>query len=245
MAQTKNAVIKKRQEVLCNSIDNMPIYTEDYASILNLINNMPDALFAKLMDEVIPDNDDTSTAIDYELLRDFAEAVDSKDFQTKIAACIENQDKLYFEYTNLMTLIKQYEIVTDGDKQTLLQLAATDEMAYKADDTMSLSLRDIDKQNIITSLLTNEETSGLENIYLNKILSNVMLGDTNTIDSLVLSNHEFLVPVDMRYIIITDNDRIYMRLNNITDDEMKKIKSLAVFSAVSYTPIKSSASTEN
>lgn len=245
MAQTKNAVIKKRQEVLCNSIDNMPIYTEDYASILNLINNMPDALFAKLMDEVIPDNDDTSTAIDYELLRDFAEAVDSKDFQTKIAACIENQDKLYFEYTNLMTLIKQYEIVTDGDKQTLLQLAATDEMAYKADDTMSLSLRDIDKQNIITSLLTNEETSGLENIYLNKILSNVMLGDTNTIDSLVLSNHEFLVPVDMRYIIITDNDRIYMRLNNITDDEMKKIKSLAVFSAVSYTPTKSSASTEN
>ena len=48
-------------------------------------------------------------------------------------------------------------------------------------------------------------------------------------DDLLLFSESYILPIDFRFQILNKNDRNFMLENNLTDDEMKKIKTLSIF----------------
>jgi hypothetical protein len=48
-------------------------------------------------------------------------------------------------------------------------------------------------------------------------------------EDLLLFADSFILPLDFRYQLLNQNDLNFMLENNLTEDEMKKIKSLSIF----------------
>jgi hypothetical protein len=77
-------------------------------------------------------------------------------------------------------------------------------------------------------------TNPLQYFYSNQVLRQILSADDSTsnkaIDDLLLSAHEYLVPVDYESISLTNADRLYMQENGVSEDLMRKMKSLAAMS---------------
>jgi hypothetical protein len=77
-------------------------------------------------------------------------------------------------------------------------------------------------------------TNPLQYFYSNQVLRQILSADDSTsnkaIDDLLLSAHEYLVPVDYESISLTNADRLYMQENDVSEDLMRKMKSLAAMS---------------
>ena len=210
----KEKLLNRQQEIL-EYIDNMVIYDEDYDNIQYLVENMDDSLFLKVMDEVVEAND-------YNVFRLFTRALALNNYNiTKLKKNLQTQDELYNEYTLLLKYL-QTEL-NDYNNYKLKALAViNNEIIDKA------------KADIVLDFITTDNTTSIEEFTYKKIILSKLL-DPNSrndiLDAILLSSHEYLVPVDKRFIELTDNDKKFMELNNVSENEMKHIKSIAALSA--------------
>ena len=99
---------------------------------------------------------------------------------------------------------------------------------YKnADETAA----NVEKENILFSLLNSDKKlSPIEEIYRNRMISKILSTDNHEfLDKMLLSIHDFIVPVDYDHIMLNNYDRSFMMDNSLTENDMKKMKSFAAF----------------
>ena len=100
------------------------------------------------------------------------------------------------------------------------------------------SAADIEKQNILLHRLMQETDDPMLELYRSRMLKELLSTDdihrNKFIDSMLLSVHDFIVPVDYNKVLLNSSDLKFSEENKIDLEEMKKIKSFAAFLSTYY-----------
>ncbi len=196
------------KEEMIKRIRNMIFYEEEYDVLNKLLIYCDDVLFVKIMEEVLLGNLSFS---------DFEDLFASDEYQNLMSNNIRFQSVFndyclkYKEYLYDKNLISDWSLV-------LLM-------------TTSKSIVDIDKKNKLFSILLRKNDNILVDLYKNILIEDVLQHPEN-IDNLLFSINNYRVPIDYDHIILDDSDIMFMNEQNISEEDMKKIKSLTLQSAV-------------
>ena len=88
----------------------------------------------------------------------------------------------------------------------------------------------LEKKNQIYSILFSKTGDAMTEFYQNVALQDILNNPSN-LDNILLSVSDYIVPIDYNYIQLTEADTLFMKQEQISEEEMKKIKSVALRSA--------------
>lgn len=234
MAYTIDELLKK--------IDDMTIYSKDYPIIKRIIDYGDVELTAAITEEVIKGNlywsdfEEVFPSTEYsELLeKTFKSQDDIKKIIERLVKfrSISSLEDIYASVSKLAIprladfndkeWDKDYKEIRDDLLYNLLTIKSTDnELTIKYKETLLNYIANgkaIIKHNLEPNELTGSTVvdNGEEYVYINP-------------DDILLSPSTFFIPVDEKYQIITEADRAFMEKNNISEDEMRKIKGYYAF----------------
>lgn len=221
-----------REQILMG-IDNMKNLREkDYATIDFLLKNTSPRLFTKIIEEVLLGNLYIS---DFEsLLSDsqrekynaiIQQEYELVDYMAKLTAFRENIYRESQEYDEKKNDGKDYKIPVYISNET-----------YNANEEYKSFIKD----NILLSLFESETS---ENAILKEIkleLYKKIYEENNTAlkNAIIISPNEdndILIPISYHKVILDDFDIKYMKEHNMSEEEMRKMKSMMLFLSNKYT----------
>lgn len=223
-----------REQILMG-IDNMKNLREkDYATIDFLLKNTSPRLFTKIIEEVLLGNLYIS---DFEsLLSDsqrekynaiIQQEYELVDYMAKLTAFRNSIYEESQEYNNKKNDGKNYEIPVYISNETYNANDANDE--YKS----------FIKDNILLSLFESEtsENAILKEIKLDLYKKIYEENDTALKNAIIISpnnNNDILIPISYHKVILDDFDIEYMKEHNMSEEEMRKMKSMMLFLSNKY-----------
>lgn len=191
-----------RNELL-NSVDNLILREKDYDTFLKLVTYATPKLFTKIYEEIVLGN---------LYIKDFEPIFDENANELRVDY-IEMQDKIQKQYINMYKLRKQVD-----ESLTLEKYNQDQKIVKKSDDKDTF-----EKMNLAASMIDSLDTTFEKELALS--LYNLI--EENPDLMLASPNEKFYVAIDFDNIVIDDYDKEYMRINGLSEDEMKKIKSIA------------------
>lgn len=191
-----------RNELL-NSVDNLILREKDYDTFLKLVTYATPKLFTKIYEEIVLGN---------LYIKDFEPIFDENANELRVDY-IEMQDKIQNQYINMYKLRKQVD-----ESLTLEKYNQDQKIVKKSDDNDTF-----EKMNLAASMIDSLDTTFEKELALS--LYNLI--EENPDIMLASPNEKFYVAIDFNNIVIDDYDKEYMRINGLSEDEMKKIKSIA------------------
>lgn len=191
-----------RNELL-NSVDNLILREKDYDTFLKLVTYATPKLFTKIYEEIVLGN---------LYIKDFEPIFDENANELRVDY-IEMQDKIQNQYINMYKLRKQVD-----ESLTLEKYNQDQKIVKKSDDKDTF-----EKMNLAASMIDSLDTTFEKELALS--LYNLI--EENPDLMLASPNEKFYVAIDFDNIVIDDYDKEYMRINGLSEDEMKKIKSIA------------------
>lgn len=191
-----------RNELL-NSVDNLILREKDYDTFLKLVTYATPKLFTKIYEEIVLGN---------LYIKDFEPIFDENANELRVDY-IEMQDKIQNQYINMYKLRKQVD-----ESLTLEKYNQDQKIVKKSDDNDTF-----EKMNLAASMIDSLDTTFEKELAL--FLYNLI--EENPDIMLASPNEKFYVAIDFNNIVIDDYDKEYMRINGLSEDEMKKIKSIA------------------
>ena len=214
--------LTEEKNKLIDFVANMNLYDgKDYEILKSMLLVMEPTLFVKIIEEMKDNNLS---------LKDFYRLFESTNYGETIANSLENQANLYDEYTRLISLLLDYHIIEEGDKLNNLVTFATVIVNNK-----KYSVAEVEKIQKIFELYIKDTNDQYKEFFKDKIFSDFLKeiqGTTvnvSALDNILLSMQDYLVPVDYRYIELTDDDKNYAYNNKLTTDQMKKLKSMYAY----------------
>lgn len=191
------------KDELLNSVDNLILREKDYDTFLKLVTYATPKLFTKIYEEIVLGN---------LYIKDFEQIFDENANELRIDY-IEMQDKIQNQYINMYKLRKQV------DESLTLEKYNLDQKIVKK----SVDKDTFEKMNIAASMIDSLDTTFEKELALS--LYNLI--EENPDIMLASPNEKFYVAIDFDNTVIDDYDKEYMRINGLSEDEMKKIKSIA------------------
>ena len=191
-----------RNELL-NSVNNLILREKDYDTFLKLVTYATPKLFTKIYEEIVLGN---------LYIKDFEPIFDENTNELRVDY-IEMQDKIQNQYINMYKLRKQVD-----ESLTLEKYNQDQKIVKKSDDKDTF-----EKMNLAASMIDSLDTTFEKDLALS--LYNLI--EENPDIMLASPNEKFYVAIDFNNIVIDDYDKEYMRINGLSEDEMKKIKSIA------------------
>lgn len=191
-----------RNELL-NSVDNLILREKDYDTFLKLVTYATPKLFTKIYEEIVLGN---------LYIKDFEPIFDENTNELRVDY-IEMQDKIQNQYINMYKLRKQVD-----ESLTLEKYNQDQKIVKKSDDKDTF-----EKMNLAASMIDSLDTTFEKELALS--LYNLI--EENPDIMLASPNEKFYIAIDFNNIVIDDYDKEYMRINGLSEDEMKKIKSIA------------------
>lgn len=191
-----------RNELL-NSVNNLILREKDYDTFLKLVTYATPKLFTKIYEEIVLGN---------LYIKDFEPIFDENANELRVDY-IEMQDKIQNQYINMYKLRKQVD-----ESLTLEKYNQDQKIVKKSDDKDAF-----EKMNLAASMIDSLDTTFEKELALS--LYNLI--EENPDLMLASPNEKFYVAIDFDNIVIDDYDKEYMRINGLSEDEMKKIKSIA------------------
>lgn len=191
-----------RNELL-NSVNNLILREKDYDTFLKLVTYATPKLFTKIYEEIVLGN---------LYIKDFEPIFDENANELRVNH-IEMQDKIQNQYINMYKLRKQVD-----ESLTLEKYNQDQKIVKKSDDKDTF-----EKMNLAASMIDSLDTTFEKELALS--LYNLI--EENPDIMLASPNEKFYVAIDFNNIVIDDYDKEYMRINGLSEDEMKKIKSIA------------------
>jgi len=203
-------------------IDAMEIYEKDYETIQNLLNNVDDRLFVKIIEEVINGN---------LFFSDFERVFQDTKYVDILKANFESQQKLSTELSRLIDFRKNilgekyyYNDASntkigiplqpkDGKYSDFYQTISDEtlsELYYQLFDVM-----ENDNDIVRASKIRIYETL-FQNQQFNK-------------DDLLFFASSYIIPLSYENQTLNGSDITFMTENNLTEDQVKKIKTLSLF----------------
>lgn len=191
-----------RNELL-NSVNNLILREKDYDTFLKLVTYATPKLFTKIYEEIVLGN---------LYIKDFEPIFDENANELRVNH-IEMQDKIQNQYINMYKLRKQVD-----ESLTLEKYNQDQKIVKKSDDKDTF-----EKMNLAASMIDSLDTTFEKELALS--LYNLI--EENPDIMLASPNEKFYVAIDFNNIVIDNYDKEYMRINGLSEDEMKKIKSIA------------------
>jgi hypothetical protein len=218
-----DTLVSKAKQELIEYVDMLNITNSNYDDILNLVLNADDALFTKIIEEI---KDGNLQFNDFQRMFSFDGALDDS---------ISEQAKLYREHQLLSERLYEAAELANIDRNRYLSLLHRNFITNHqgTHNGEKYDAAEIEKENKLISMLTKEGNDVLEEHYKNKMLNQLIAAPDNEraalVDSMLFSLNDYLVPVDFDHIELTDTDIQFARENNMTDDDMRKMKSFAAY----------------
>lgn len=248
MALTKNQILE--------AIDGMTIYTQDFYTIKNLLENSDSNFFVKVLEEVINGNlywsdfDKVLANTNYgEVLENNIEI--QEQMRTEIARLFDFRQNIALTSPSLglnnidatvtnIGIIKstaadeKLQDLYDQEEINLREKLYHDVLRYKKNDTeltitcKNRLLNAIENGRIIDS--SGKDLSGVTiNTVESTVTSNGITYEYIDPRSILFSTDELVIPLDYRYQTLSESDLIFMKANNLNEVEMKKMKALSGF----------------
>lgn len=209
-------VAMNRQELL-DSVNEMAIHEKDYETLMQLMKNTTPRLFTKIMEEIFLGNLHIS---DFESI--FAEEQRKKYNQT-----IQDQYLLSKHIEKLTAFRNRFGSDTAQYDSIGNRISnPTNDIFEVETDSDAVSFV---KDNVMSSLFeagVNDDSITKE---IKLTLYKKIYQDASLKNDIIVSNGDFLIPISYTKIVLDDYDLKYMHDHDISEEEMKKIKSMALF----------------
>lgn len=195
-----------KEEILA-SIDSMTIYKDDVEVIQNLLKYCNDTLFVKIMEEIFLGN---------LLFSDLKPIFNSPEYTNLLEKSLSFQTAFSEYYKKYSDLLTAKNLTNDLKLVNLM--------------TIDRNIVFLEKKNQIYSILFSKSGDAMTEFYQNVALQDILNNPSN-LDNILLSVSDYIVPIDYNYIQLTEADTLFMKQEQISEEEMKKIKSVALRSA--------------
>ena len=195
-----------KEEILA-SIDSMTIYKDDVEVIQNLLKYCNDTLFVKIMEEIFLGN---------LLFSDLKPIFNSPEYTNILEKSLSFQTAFSEYYKKYSDLLTAKNLTNDLKLVNLM--------------TIDRNIVFLEKKNQIYSILFSKTGDTMTEFYQNVALQDILNNPSN-LDNILLSVSDYIVPIDYNYIQLTEADTLFMKQEQISEEEMKKIKSVALRSA--------------
>lgn len=195
-----------KEEILA-SIDSMTIYKDDVEVIQNLLKYCNDTLFVKIMEEIFLGN---------LLFSDLKPIFNSPEYTNLLEKSLSFQTAFSEYYKKYSDLLTAKNLTNDLKLVNLM--------------TIDRNIVFLEKKNQIYSILFSKTGDAMTEFYQNIALQDILNNPSN-LDNILLSVSDYIVPIDYNYIQLTEADTLFMKQEQISEEEMKKIKSVALWSA--------------
>lgn len=195
-----------KEEILA-SIDSMTIYKDDVEVIQNLLKYCNDTLFVKIMEEIFLGN---------LLFSDLKPIFNSPEYTNLLEKSLSFQTAFSEYYKKYSDLLTAKNLTNDLKLVNLM--------------TIDRNIVFLEKKNQIYSILFSKTGDAMTEFYQNVALQDILNNPSN-LDNILLSVSDYIVPIDYNYIQLTEADTLFMKQEQISEEEMKKIKSVALRSA--------------
>lgn len=195
------------KEEILTSIDSMTIYKDDVEVIQNLLKYCNDTLFVKIMEEIFLGN---------LLFSDLKPIFNSPEYTNILEKSLSFQTAFSEYYKKYSDLLTAKNLTNDLKLVNLM--------------TIDRNIVFLEKKNQIYSILFSKTGNAMIEFYQNIALQDILNNPSN-LDNILLSVSDYIVPIDYNYIQLTEADTLFMKQEQISEEEMKKIKSVALRSA--------------
>lgn len=195
------------KEEILTSIDSMTIYKDDVEVIQNLLKYCNDTLFVKIMEEIFLGN---------LLFSDLKPIFNSPEYTNLLEKSLSFQTAFSEYYKKYSDLLTAKNLTNDLKLVNLM--------------TIDRNIVFLEKKNQIYSILFSKTGNAMTEFYQNIALQDILNNPSN-LDNILLSVSDYIVPIDYNYIQLTEADTLFMKQEQISEEEMKKIKSVALRSA--------------
>lgn len=154
----------------------------------------------------------------------------------------------HYDYEEIPSANMSEDVFNRGDFFTRSG-NATDGYTYTRADTynsnttyyaqkIDYSAADIEKENILFHSLMQPTDDPMLELYRSRMLKELLSMDNvhrnRFIDSMLLSVHDYIVPVDYNKVLLNGSDLKFAEDNHVDLEEMKKIKSFAAYLSTFY-----------
>lgn len=240
------------REQILNGIDNMTNLREkDYATIDFLLKNTSPRLFTKIIEEILLGNlyisDFESLLSDSQrekynaIIQQEAELVDYMAKLTKFRSDVHDQSKTYIDTkakpireNKDYTEEQKTALIADITKKHEIPVYIPNEI-YEANN----EYKDFVKDNILLSLFESEHSDNaiLKEIKLELYKKIYEENNTKLKESIIVApnkDNDILIPISYYRVMLDSFDIEYMKEHNISEEEMKKIKSMMLFLSNKY-----------
>ena len=236
-----------------NYLKNLKIRDKEYDIIMNALDNSDPRFFIKILEEIV---DNEMFWIDlYPLF-------DTEEYRNFLHNSFETQEQLAYEISNISkfteniitssninklgitkTHLNYENIERDERRQRLYELL----QVKPSDNTFTIGckaaiLNSIINFDIVSRSISDDNTSN--NISINS--SNELIRLTSDSDNkyeyfnylnpddILITADDMIIPIDSRYQVLNDSDVSFMIEYDMTEDQMKHFKALAMFLEQSY-----------
>jgi hypothetical protein len=208
-----------KQEML-TKIDGLVIYQKDYDVIRVLLNNTSDEFFVKVIEEILLGN---------LYFSDFERIFPSGTYETIIKQNLESQDKLRKEIERTIAFRREVENANYNIdlKNTKLGVFLPDEGSELYDFYEEERVNVINNQiyELLETIPTDNDLVRTAKFKIYEALEN---GDISKEDFLLFAK-DYIVPISFEHQVLDKSDINFMIENNLTEEQVKKIKALSLF----------------
>jgi hypothetical protein len=200
-----------RDEII-TAINDMALYADDYKTVSFLMANLEDSLFVKILEEILIGN---------LFFSDFERILSDNSYASVLENNLKAQNDLKTELDRLIafrgstnqstTLLGMYP-PGDANLRQFYELIKNEEI-----DSQIYSLFEINpSDNDVTRTLKVRMFEALQNGEIDK-------------NDFLLFAREYILPISIEHQILNKGDLQFARKNNLSDDEVKKMKALSYF----------------
>jgi len=204
---------------LIKAIEEMIIYEKDYETLLQMMHNMDDRFFVKVIEEIILGN---------LYISDFERIFSDDSYSTMLRLNLENQEKMYNELLRLVQYRKDIlgENYSISPSNMIALVKPTTGNSYELFyDTLSTELTRECIYQMLKSLPNDNDIVSAAKLKIFKAIENGLISK----EDLLLFSNSKIIPIDFQYQSLTESDMNFMIENNLSSDEIKKIKALSIF----------------
>ena len=190
---------------LLSFVDSMELTESDYTVLLNLTNATTPKLFTKIIEEI---------ALGNLFINDF-KSIYGENFKKDIANLIEEQAKLENKVKRLVNFRKY--INTNFINNIIVDHTTDDYFEFLKEEKLDLIYTYLNDDPLTTEILLlngyNMKDRSLEDL----------------VDTFLFSRDNFMIPIQHKDILLNRYDKNFMMNHNMTEDEMRKMKSLVYY----------------
>jgi hypothetical protein len=200
------------RDEMISAVDRMVIYEKDYKTLSLLMANLEDSLFVKILEEVLLGN---------LFLSDFERIFSDSSYASTLKRNLQAQNSLKKELDRL--------IAFRGQTDQAISLVG---MYPPADQNLRTFYDQVKLEEIESQLYNMFETKADEDPLTRQLKLRIFEAlSTNQIskEDFLLFSKEYILPISIEHQILNKSDLQFATQNNLSEDQVKKIKALSYF----------------